>query len=456
MQQATKIFRVLLLISWWYLPSLTAQQTVQVELVLQECGNNINLYRFEGFAYKRINQLELSGDTAVLQLPATDRPRFYFVGPDTRHLRYFIAGTEPKLRIQGACKKMRQADIVGSQINALYASQRSRLAQLRQQSSRLTRELARKNPDSTRSAKIMQELATLDQQQLDLLDEIGQQSPYIGKVLALDVYLSYFNNKGDYTDEVDYFINEFFAQADLTDTDYHNMPLLFEKVNSYTSTLARVGLSEEAMLSALDKLLVVFPDDSPARLMAHSAMVLSLESNKHPALLPIGDRFVERYEAKHPEMTEQTRAKMNKLARLMPGAEAPDFSQRTPDGEELSLSDLRGQYVLLDFWASWCKPCRVENPNVVRMHNAYKEEGFTVLSVSLDTNRDRWLKAIEADNMDWHHISDLKGWRNAAAKLYEVRSIPATLLIGPDGKIIAKNLRGPRLERKLAQLLGNN
>ena len=135
------------------------------------------------------------------------------------------------------------------------------------------------------------------------------------------------------------------------------------------------------------------------------------------------------------------------------GSEAKAIKLPSPDGKEIALSDLRGKYVLIDFWASWCRPCRAENPNVVRLYKKYKDAGFEVYSVSLDNNKDRWVKAIEQDGLIWpSHVSDLKGWSCAPAKEYGVRGIPFTVLIDKDGNIIAKNLRGAALENKLAEL----
>ncbi len=143
------------------------------------------------------------------------------------------------------------------------------------------------------------------------------------------------------------------------------------------------------------------------------------------------------------------------------GKAAPNISLPNPDGQPMSLADLKGQVVLLDFWASWCRPCRRENPNVVRAYDKYKSKGFTVFSVSLDQDRGdgkgkvKWEKAITDDNLKWdYHVSDLKGWKSSASALYGVKSIPQTFLIDGEGKIVAKNLRGAALEQKLAELLG--
>jgi thiol-disulfide isomerase/thioredoxin len=138
------------------------------------------------------------------------------------------------------------------------------------------------------------------------------------------------------------------------------------------------------------------------------------------------------------------------------GGTAPDFSAPSPSGEMLSLKDTMGKYTIIDFWASWCKPCRIENPNVVRVYEKYHDKGLNIISVSLDRagQKDRWLKAIEDDNMDWYHVSNLKFWQDPIAQMYNVKSIPATFLLDENGKIVAKNLRGQALESKIASLLG--
>src|SRR5690554_350309 len=138
---------------------------------------------------------------------------------------------------------------------------------------------------------------------------------------------------------------------------------------------------------------------------------------------------------------------------LAPGNVAQEIALPNPEGDTLKLSDYRGKVVLIDFWASWCGPCRRENPNVVNVYNKYKDKGFEVFSVSLDRTMDAWVKAIEQDNLTWEgHVSDLKFWQSEAAKAYGVSSIPFTVLIDEEGKIIGTNIRGPQLEIALKEI----
>lgn len=149
-------------------------------------------------------------------------------------------------------------------------------------------------------------------------------------------------------------------------------------------------------------------------------------------------------------------AQQQQASNLAIGSMAPDIVQNDPSGNPIALSSLRGKYVLIDFWAAWCRPCRFENPNIVANYRKFNEKGFEVFGVSLDRQKEAWVKAIQDDNLIWpSHVSDLQAWNNAAARLYGVSSIPASFLIDPEGRIIARNLRGPALEQKLTEVLGN-
>lgn len=135
------------------------------------------------------------------------------------------------------------------------------------------------------------------------------------------------------------------------------------------------------------------------------------------------------------------------------GQYAPDFTQNNTAGTPVSLASLKGKYVLIDFWASWCGPCRAENPNVKKAYEKFKGKNFEILAVSLDNKKDAWEKAIADDGLSWLHVSDLKGWNNVVAELYNVKAVPQNWLIDPDGKIIAVNMRGAELDERLSALV---
>jgi peroxiredoxin len=159
---------------------------------------------------------------------------------------------------------------------------------------------------------------------------------------------------------------------------------------------------------------------------------------------------------KNTESAKIFETSLNELKHTAVGVTAPDFSQPDMNGDSVKLSSFRGKYVLLDFWASWCGPCREENPNVVKVYNRFKDKNFTILSVSLDKagSKGSWLSAVKSDGLTWTQVSDLKFWNNSAALLYYITSIPSNFLIDPNGKIIARDLRGQDLENELEQVLG--
>ena len=220
-----------------------------------------------------------------------------------------------------------------------------------------------------------------------------------------------------------------------------------EYQNAMQEKLKRLQISEQAIL----KVFILSNPDSYLSLLALGSVggPLPNPSELDSLYSSLSQRL------KETETAKVFKQKLDALKVTAIGTIAPDFVQSDVNGVPVKLSSFRGKYVLVDFWASWCGPCRQENPNVVKAYNKYKDKNFTILGVSLDreSGRENWIAAIKNDGLTWTQVSDLKYWQNEAAALYQVTAIPANFLIGPDGKIIAKNLRGRDLENKLEEVL---
>jgi len=168
------------------------------------------------------------------------------------------------------------------------------------------------------------------------------------------------------------------------------------------------------------------------------------------------DSLVAKYQKYYPYsvLTQQIAAKVTRIKRTAMNAVAPNFISKDNFGNVFQLDSSSDNYILLDFWASWCPPCRQESPTLVRLYNAFKDKKFTIVSISVDDNKEKWLAAIQKDGLVWPNISDLDGWKSPTATLYNVSAIPNSFLLNKEGKIIAKNLRGKDLEDKLVELMG--
>lgn len=219
-----------------------------------------------------------------------------------------------------------------------------------------------------------------------------------------------------------------------------------QNVNGYVNA----SNYQAVILDKRDRFIRQFIDDNPSSI-ASLAAVENLDPEQNFSYFKKVVKGLEKT-ASQSEYFLNLKARVDQLGKLALGAEAPEISLNTPQGNTASLSDLRGKVVLIDFWASWCRPCRMENPNVVKAYQKYRDQGFEVFSVSLDKSAPAWKQAIQQDGLNWTHVSDLRHWQSSVVKLYNIKGIPLTYLLDQEGKILAKNLRGKDLDRKLEEI----
>lgn len=428
---------------------------VKVSVTLKDCAatDTLYLYQFEGFGFRKAQTATRKSGTFEFKMPQADA-QFYYLGKDPKQLKAVILGTESEVSIKGTCSDLTKT-IIGSKLNQDYDKLKEELGRLKSEMNTKLEEIQKNKSDEGAQKMAIFELSEIDDKRMDLLNKYKKINPLFAEVAAINTYLSYQNNDSNHYTEVDYFANQFFQFVDFKNPYYNHNPWVFEAFKEYAVTLSSVGIDKELHQSYIDELLRKIDPKSNTYQLALAGIVMGLDERKHKNYTLYGKQLIKKYDKSHPILVAPLKKRINGLGSFEDGAVAPDFVQKTPEGEDLKLSDLRGKVVLVDFWASWCGPCRRENPHVKKLYEKYNHRGFEILGVSLDRTKASWERAIEQDGLEWHHVSDLKGWKNEVAKMYSVSSIPYTILLDQEGRIIARKLRSAQLEQVLAQIFGS-
>ncbi len=445
--------RLLFLLLLFCSPGLYAQGTVSITASLAGCATPPKLYAFTGFGFVPIHELKATADGNFTTSLELKEPVFRYLGSQPNDVIPIILRGEEAVTVSGNCGSMKNAAITDSPVNLAYASLKSRFDEFDERYQTLQQDI-----EVIQDARVKEEarlaMAEMDKEKAQMVSELKQKYPILGRIASLNTYTSWYSaNQAEYPTQLDHYLSTYFSSVDYTDPGYNDLAWTYEGYRTFVNQVYRVIPSEQLAPMILEKTRR-WPVGSRARLLARSGALAALLPQQHPATLPLADSITAEFAALYPAPVESMQRQTAVLQTHIIGATAPTFTAETPQGDSLSLESLRGQVVLLDFWASWCGPCRRENPNVVRMYNKFKDQGFEILGVSLDDKKDRWEKAIADDKLDWLHVSDLKGWRSEYGRLYGVTSIPQTVLLDRQGNILARNLRGADLERKLAEVLG--
>ena len=422
--------------------------------------DSLRLYAWTGIQAELVQtqamaRTDKGGYNTAFQLDQPEKG-MYYVGSSLQDLRPVLLGTERTVVLKGSSSAINQMTFEGTALNQAFTDLLSRLRSNNERMTRLSAdyEAARANADA--QAKVKAQLLAFDQERAAYLDSLKSSKSELARIMAFNVFPSYQNHAKPGQTPGAYLAQCFFDSVDFTDTVYLRVPFYYENVKNYTSSLVALKLSAGEQQQAVDTLLAKVGADNPLHQSTMIAAMFGTMNRNNRLFVNLGKRYLNAYKGENAVLDQFVIQQVAALkGPLGVGDEAADLKAPTPDGNLMSLTAMRGKYVLVDFWASWCGPCRRENPNVVRLYNQYKDKGFDILGVSLDNNKQKWVNAIAKDQLTWKHISDLKGWASELAKPYGVRGIPYTVLVDPNGQIIATRLRGASLEAKLREIFGS-
>ena len=414
----------------------------------RESADSVYLYESVGLAKRIVARAGKSGaDSAyVLTIPASSA-RFYLVGANEQSTAKIILGEEKQVTMWGNTQFMHKARTVNSPANKSLEALQERLNAFNEESTQMR---VKFNQSTGTMRRPMEEkMALLEKRKMQFLDSLKAANPLLWRTASLQLPPDYAGQGGT---EAEFYGKEYFRWADLSDKAFEQIPDVYQAFDAFCATLFQLGISHDKVIKMAEAQLAKIPGESITYRRALGGIVSAMKTSNSPQYPIVAKTYMDRYATKNLGEIPAMDMELKKAATFLTGIEAPDLAGMTPDSGQFSLKQLRGKIVLVDFWASWCGPCRKENPNVIVNYNKYHDKGFDILGVSLDREINAWRNAIKQDGLPWHHISDLKGWQSAHAALYSVTSIPQTLLIDRDGKIIARNLRGEQLGAKLEEL----
>lgn len=404
----------------------------------------------------RTSHLPNDSSTFVFKIPMS-KPRFYAIGIGENAVGKLILGEEKDVTVWGNAQYIEKSRTVNSAINRAYEGVQRRAQQFQDEALVYRGQLLEATQSNNAAGKtaVQERFAKLAKTKMHFLDSLKTANPLLWRVGTLLVQPDYqAEATKKYNTEYEFLGNEYFRYVDFKDAAYEQIPDLYTGFENYAKALPQFGANAEQARALYDAQLAKLPAGSMVSRIALAGLVSGLKAGNSSLYPAYASQYVNAYRATSMGEVARLDYDLKRNSTFTAGMEAPDLAGETPEGTQYALSQMRGKYVLVDFWASWCGPCRREMPNVKAVYEKYKDKGFDVLGVSLDREAGAWKKAIETDGLPWHHISDLKGWNSEHAKLYSVTSIPQTLLVDKDGKIIVRNLRGPQLEEKLKEVFG--
>jgi peroxiredoxin len=415
-------------------------------------AHSLRLYKMQGMGGSVVATVGAAGGKFVFKLPAGPA-KLFGIGFSEAAIAKIILGEEPEITVWANANYLDKARTMNSPANKGLETLQREFETFATEEEALFVEYRQTFNNATSRAEVTKKAQALGKRKTQLLDSLKNANSILYSIASLRIHPDYQAENKASLDEIAFTGQTFFKYADFTDKNMNELQDVYDAFSQFAERILKYGAREDMFKQIAREQLAKIPENSGAYRLALGGIVNGVKANG-PLYVEFGREYIKRYRDNSLGEVSRLEYELKKNSVFTTGMEAPDLSGPTPEGGNFSLAQLRGKYVLIDFWASWCGPCRRENPNVKANYEKYNKKGFEILGVSLDRESGAWVKAIEADGLTWKHISDLKGWQSEHAKLYSVSSIPATVLLDKEGKIIARNLRGPALEEKLKEIFG--
>lgn len=439
-------------------------ETVTLRCRLDNCSvtDSLRVYRSEGLYQSPVaTALPDKNGEFVLQIPKSKTPQYYTVGVNVEQklLKLVLLGTEKEVLLTGPCFDASQTVVQNSKVNADLTDAQNKMNALKIEMGKIMADYNRDFYTESIRLSCEKRMLEVDNGKIKLLDSLKKVNPTAARVLALDTYTSFQNapKKLQFKSEIEYFASQYFQYVNFADAEYNNIPVVFNAFRDFTTvlTMRELALTRPQIKQYLNEAMKAIPAKSKASRFALAGASSVFLTTQNPLIVDFGGRYIADFPNDDPNLLGQLNQVIGSMKANMTDVPAIDIVQTDTSNVMRKLSNLKGKVVLVDFWASWCGPCRRENPTVVKLYDKYKSKGFEVFSVSLDQDRQKWIDAIAKDGLVWpNHVSDLRGWGNAAAQLYGVSSIPKTMLVDKNGIVTDHNLRGELLERRLKEIFG--